>query len=69
MIVQVLLLALEQLSEKAVFNIVMFGTSFKELFPAPQRKSKLTAEKANKFIQVCGIFVHLLIIWPLLSYN
>ncbi|XP_060075894.1 uncharacterized protein LOC132555562 [Ylistrum balloti] len=45
------LLAVEKLPEKALINVLSFGTSYTELFPAPQKKTKQAVQKATEFIQ------------------
>ncbi|CAG2240013.1 PARP2_3_4 [Mytilus edulis] len=48
---QVFLLSLTKLPDKSSFNVITFGTTFKELFPSPQLKTKDSVQKATNFIQ------------------
>ncbi|VDI55612.1 poly [ADP-ribose] polymerase [Mytilus galloprovincialis] len=48
---KVFLLSLTKLPDKSSFNVITFGTTFKELFPSPQLKTKDAVQKATNFIQ------------------
>ncbi|XP_063404518.1 protein mono-ADP-ribosyltransferase PARP4-like [Mytilus trossulus] len=48
---KILLLTLNHLTAHSLFNIVVFGTSYKELFPTSQIKSKSTLKVAEQFVQ------------------
>ncbi|XP_052074990.1 uncharacterized protein LOC127712542 isoform X2 [Mytilus californianus] len=48
---KVFLLSLTKLPDKSSFNVISFGTTFKELFPSPQLKTKDAVQKATNFIQ------------------
>ena len=53
------LLSLTNLPDKSSFNVMTFGTTFKELFPSPQQKSKVSVDKAASFVEVSFIIVTL----------
>ncbi|CAG2205451.1 PARP2_3_4 [Mytilus edulis] len=48
---KILLLTLNHLSAHTLFNIVVFGTCYRELFPAGQKKSKSTLKIAEQFVK------------------
>ncbi|XP_071133573.1 uncharacterized protein [Mytilus edulis] len=48
---KILLLTLNHLTAHSLFNIVVFGTCYKELFPTSQMKSKSTLKVAEQFVQ------------------
>ncbi|XP_071133574.1 protein mono-ADP-ribosyltransferase PARP4-like [Mytilus edulis] len=48
---KILLLTLNHLSAHTLFNIVVFGTCYRELFPAGQKKSKSTLKFAEQFVK------------------
>ncbi|XP_062605824.1 uncharacterized protein LOC134267631 isoform X4 [Saccostrea cucullata] len=51
---KVLLLALDNLPEKATFNIVAFGSFFKELFQFPQKITKNSTDEAIKYLETAN---------------
>ncbi|VDI59027.1 poly [ADP-ribose] polymerase [Mytilus galloprovincialis] len=48
---KILLLTLNHLTAHSLFNIVVFGTCYKELFPTSQMKSKSSLKVAEQFVQ------------------
>ena len=48
---KVLLLCLHHLPHNSLFNIVVFGSGFDDLFPCPKINTKLNLSIAEKFIQ------------------
>ncbi|VDH98080.1 poly [ADP-ribose] polymerase [Mytilus galloprovincialis] len=48
---KILLLTLNHLSAHTLFNIVVFGTCYRELFPAGQKKSKSTLKISEQFVK------------------
>ncbi|XP_063404028.1 uncharacterized protein LOC134687563 isoform X2 [Mytilus trossulus] len=48
---KILLLTLNHLSAHTLFNIVLFGTCYRELFPTGQKKSKSTLKIAEQFVK------------------
>ncbi|XP_063447772.1 uncharacterized protein LOC134727324 [Mytilus trossulus] len=48
---KVFLLSLTKLPDKSSFNVITFGTTFKELFPSLQLKTKDAVQKTTNFIQ------------------
>ncbi|XP_048771319.2 uncharacterized protein LOC125677345 isoform X2 [Ostrea edulis] len=51
---KVLLLALENLPELATFNVVVFGSSFKELFQFPHKITKNSTNEAIRYIETAN---------------
>ncbi|CAG2205447.1 PARP2_3_4 [Mytilus edulis] len=49
---KILLLTLNHLTAHSLFNIVVFGTNYKELFPTSQMKSKSSLKVAEQFVQL-----------------
>ncbi|CAG2243592.1 PARP2_3_4 [Mytilus edulis] len=53
---KILLLTLNHLTAHSLFNIVVFGTNYKELFPTSQMKSKSSLKVAEQFVQTWSRF-------------
>ncbi|KAJ8314784.1 hypothetical protein KUTeg_006934 [Tegillarca granosa] len=50
---KIILLTLQHLPSSATFNIVAFGTTYKELFPASRLKNKSNMKLAEGFLESC----------------
>ncbi|XP_041352469.1 protein mono-ADP-ribosyltransferase PARP4-like isoform X2 [Gigantopelta aegis] len=51
---KILLLTLKNLPSHALFNIVVFGTAYRELFPVSETNTPANASRAHQFVMNCS---------------